>query len=208
MKYKVRLFGSFIQKIFSFKILEVFRAFKRYFHTGYYFNLFNSFGSNSVIEYPITLIGGKYINIGNNVWIGKRGCITAWHSKNLLNTPEISFGDNVIIGDDCHITSCNKIIIGNDVLFGKKVTVTDNSHGRCDNLDELSFHPSKRLVYSKGEVIIGERVWIGDKATILPGVRIGVGAIIGANSVVTKNVPDNCIVAGVPAKIIKKFADQ
>ena len=109
------------------------------------------------------------------------------------------------IGDDCHITSSNKIVIGDNVLFGKKVTVTDNSHGRCDNLDELSFHPIIRDVFSKGAVIIKDRVWIGDKATILPGVTIGEGAIVGANSVVTKDVPDNCIVAGIPAKIIKNF---
>lgn len=63
--------------------------------------------------------------------------------------------------------------------------------------------PLFRPLFSKGPVIIGKNVWIGDKATILPGVTIGDGSIIGANSVVTKDVPAYSVVAGNPAKIIK-----
>lgn len=68
----------------------------------------------------------------------------------------------------------------------------------------MEIPPTQRPVYSKGPVIIGNNVWIGDKATILPNVSIGNGAIIAANSVVTKDVPEYCIVAGNPAKIIKQ----
>ena len=65
--------------------------------------------------------------------------------------------------------------------------------------------PKERDIYSKGIVTIHDNVWVGDKATILPGVEIGYGAIIGANSVVTKNVPEKSIVAGNPAKIIRQY---
>ena len=68
----------------------------------------------------------------------------------------------------------------------------------------MEIPPTQRPVYSKGPVIIGNNVWIGDKATILPNVSIGNGAIIAANSVVTKDVPEYCIVAGNPAKIINR----
>ena len=82
------------------------------------------------------------------------------------------------------------------------MTITDNSHGETD-YDTLLQPPLMRLVTSKGPVIIGKDVWIGDKATILPGVTIGEGAVIAANSVVTKDVPAYSVVAGNPAKVIK-----
>jgi acetyltransferase-like isoleucine patch superfamily enzyme len=65
--------------------------------------------------------------------------------------------------------------------------------------------PTERKVISKGAVIIGENVWIGDKVTILPGVEIGNGVVIGANSVVTKDIPSYCVVGGNPAKVIKQL---
>jgi acetyltransferase-like isoleucine patch superfamily enzyme len=64
--------------------------------------------------------------------------------------------------------------------------------------------PIKRSLFSKGPVIIGDNVWIGDKATILPGVSIGNGAVIAANAVVTKDVPAYSVAAGNPARIIKQ----
>jgi acetyltransferase-like isoleucine patch superfamily enzyme len=83
------------------------------------------------------------------------------------------------------------------------VTITDNSHGRTD-ADSLDVPPAHRDIVSKGPVIIGKNVWIGDKATILPGVKIGDGAVIAANAVVTKDVPAKCVVAGSPARPIAR----
>ena len=71
--------------------------------------------------------------------------------------------------------------------------------------ESMKKSPVEREIYSKGAVRIGNNVWIGDKATILPGVTIGDGVIIGANSVVTKNIPDYCVVGGNPAKVIKSI---
>ncbi len=205
MKRIVQTLGLLLQMLFPYKVIKYARGIKRHLHTGYYIKLFKSVGSNTIIDYPLTLVGAQYITMGSNVWIGKRSCITAWKNNCLKNSPEIVIGNHVSIGDDCHITASNRILIGNDVLLGKKITITDNSHGRCDNLDELFLHPSERAVFSKGPVIIKDRVWIGDKATILPGVTVGSGAIVGANAVVTKDVPANSVVAGSPAIIIKKL---
>ena len=83
------------------------------------------------------------------------------------------------------------------------MTITDNSHGDT-SIDIRSYPPISRPLVSKGKVVIGENVWIGDKATILPGVSIGDGAVIGANAVVTKDVPPYSVVVGNPAKIINK----
>ena len=89
------------------------------------------------------------------------------------------------------------------MLTGKWVTITDNSHGETDK-DTLGMRPQKRTITSKGPVVIGNNVWIGDKATILPGVIIGDGAVIAANAVVTKDVPAYSVVGGNRAKIIMR----
>lgn len=148
------------------------------------------------------LIGAKYISIGVSK-IGKDVILTAYdRASGYIFTPEIIIGDNCNIGEYCHITAIHSIVIGNGVLTGRWVTITDNSHGQT-TYQNLQLPPLKRQPFSKGKVIIGNNVWIGDKATILPGVTIGDGAIIGAGSVVTKDVPPFSVVVGNPAKIIK-----
>jgi acetyltransferase-like isoleucine patch superfamily enzyme len=160
-------------------------------------------GESSLIGYPVTLFGGRHISIGDNVYLGIRGTLTSWYSYNgdIFN-PSISIGDNTSIGDEYHITAINQIHIGCNVLMGKKITITDNSHGEID-FDSLLLSPIDRHLISKGAVIIEDNVWIGDKVTILPNIRIGKNAIIGANSVVTKDIPENSVAAGIPAGVIK-----
>ena len=89
-------------------------------------------------------------------------------------------------------------------MTGKWVTITDNQHGGTD-YESLNIMPSKRLLKSKGAVVIGDNVWLGDKVSVLPGVTIGEGAIVAANSVVTHDVPPFCVVAGCPAKVVRKL---
>lgn len=155
-------------------------------------------------RYPINNIHGtKYITIGKGTDFGKQIVLTAWDQyEDDTFTPEIHIGDRCHFGDYIHITAINRIIIGNGVLTGRWVTITDNSHGET-NHESLTIPPINRRLNSKGPVIIGDNVWIGDKATILPGVTISEGAIIAANAVVTKNIPAFSVAAGNPAKIIK-----
>lgn len=151
------------------------------------------------------LKGTEYLTIGDGSHIQKNVYLTAWDSyKNQKFTPSIIIGKFCSIGAYNHITCINRIEIGDGLLTGKWVTITDNSHGNSDYGD-LNLHPADRYLYSKGPVIIGNNVWIGDKATILPNVKIGDGVIIAANSVVTKDVPAYTVVAGNPAIIIKKL---
>lgn len=113
-------------------------------------------------------------------------------------------GDNCNFGEFNHITCLNRIIIGNGVLTGRFVLITENSHGRT-NGEDIGLPPEQRCIVSKGAVIIGNNVWIGDKVSIMPNVTIGEGAIIAANAVVTHNVPPYTLVAGCPAKVMKKI---
>lgn len=156
----------------------------------------------------ITTFGEDCIVIGDKTRI-ERGCvITAWKRTpdGGAHTPFIQIGKECCFGEFNHITSTNKISIGDNILTGRWVTISDNNHGDI-SYETLHTAPCARPVVSKGPVIIGNNVWIGDKATVLSGVTIGDGAVIGANSVVTKDVPAYCVVAGNPAKIIKRVND-
>jgi len=158
------------------------------------------------INGQITIVGGEYISIGRYGHIDKGCTITAYdHAIDGAKfNPEISIGECCNIGAWNHITAINKIVIGKGFLSGKWVTISDNNHGES-TYDQLQKEPIYRPLKSKGPVIIGDNVWVGEKATILSGVKIGDGAIIAANSVVTKDVPAYCIVAGNPAKVIKEI---
>lgn len=143
----------------------------------------------------------QYIHLGDNNCFGKDLYLTAWEGGQ--NKPMLTIGSNCSFGAYNHITCANKVTIGNGVLTGKWITITDNSHGETDRVS-LEMKPTKRPITSKGPVVIGNNVWIGDKATILPGVTIGDGAVIAANAVVTKDVPAYSVVGGNPAMVIKR----
>jgi acetyltransferase-like isoleucine patch superfamily enzyme len=113
-------------------------------------------------------------------------------------------GNNVNINYDCHIACINKIIIEDNVLLGSRVFITDHFHGQI-NREELVIPPSLRVVSSKGSVTIGMNTWVGEGVSIMPNVKIGKNCIIGSNSVVTKSFPDNSIIGGIPARIIKNI---
>lgn len=170
-----------------------------YVRTGYKSADIGSIGFQSVLFKNVELNGHKNIYIGKRTNIHSFTTLSVWSS-----TGKLLIGDDVSIGSHCHITAINNISIGNGVLLGKNVTITDNSHGN-NILAEVDIMPMYRPHVSKGEVVIEDNVWIGEKATVLPGVRIGKGAVIGANSVVTKDVPSHTIVVGIPARIIKEM---
>lgn len=114
----------------------------------------------------------------------------------------IDYGKPVSIGERCFIQQCctffgrGGIEIGNDVFIGPKVNLITINH---------DVNPDKRSATYGRKIVIEDKVWIGINSTILPGVRIGYGAIVGAGSVVTKNVEPMTIVAGNPARVIKKI---
>lgn len=172
---------------------------------------FKAFPTNSYIGKIGQIHGPGYISIGEHTGFGDWIYLTAWDTfkciidgKEIIQhfKPDLSIGNGCNFGAFNHITCTNRILIGDCILTGKWVTITDNGHGKTD-LDTLHIDPMKRPVSSKGSVIIGNNVWIGDKATILAGVTIGDGAVIAANAVVTKDVPAYCVAAGNPARIIK-----
>lgn len=109
----------------------------------------------------------------------------------------IEIGKECFFNNNCSITAAEKIVIGNQCKFANNLVIVDHDH------EIIKGHATEKLVSKP--IVISNNVWIGANCTILKGVQIGEGAIVAAGSVVTKNVPEHSIVAGVPAKIIKKL---
>lgn len=168
-------------------------------------NFIGHVGYRSTIAYPCSLqgSGGMNIKIGDYTNIQSHCILGCWDSYSGQHyMPSITIGNNCSIGEYNHITACNKITIGDGLLTGRFVYIGDNAHGGL-SVEEANIPPVERKLVSKGDVKIGDNVWIGDKATILGGVTIGNNVIIAANAVVTKDFENNCVIAGVPAEVIK-----
>lgn len=172
-------------------------VFRRALATGRYSSRFRSIGKGIKLAPGMKLGNANHISLGNNVSVMSH-CVLECTGY----SAEMVLGDNISIGEYSHITCAQKMLIGDGLLTGRYVLITDNAHGK-NYPDELNIPPLARRIYSSGPVIIGRNVWIGDKATILPNVKIGDGAVIAANAVVTKNVPPYTVVAGCPARIVK-----
>jgi acetyltransferase-like isoleucine patch superfamily enzyme len=143
--------------------------------------------------------GRKYISIYKNVRIKKYCWLIALKIDEI--DPELVINEGCAIGDYNHIAAVRKVVFGRNVLTANNVYVSDNLHSYEDIHTPIMFQP----VYYKSEVYIGEGSWIGENACII-GARIGKQCVVAANSVVTEDVPDYCVVAGVPARIIKRYS--
>lgn len=164
---------------------------------------FASCGRGALIRLPRVILGGRFMKVGADFdsFPGLRIEAFDRHLDKHFS-PRITIGDRVSINYDCHIGCVNEITIGNDVLLASRVYISDHSHGSQDYHD-IDLPPSARKVFSKGPVVIEDGAWIGEGASILPGVRIGRHAVVGANAVVTRDVPPYTIVGGVPARVLK-----
>lgn len=149
------------------------------------------------------ILGDGRIVVGDDSRVdGKCNIMFAWSAD---CRPEFRIGDRTHIGHECSFTIAKSIRIGNDCLFASGVRVMDSSAHPVD--------PARRL---RGErpldqdirpVVIGDNVWIGAGATILPGVEIGDGSVIAAGAVLTRSVPPGSVAAGVPARILRSAHD-
>ena len=152
------------------------------------------------------------LNIGKNVHFKNKKCLIVGNHIAIGNGAEffpleqghpslIKIGDGVVIGDYNRFASMNSIVIEDNVLFAAYVHITDHSHEyKNPNVPVV-----KQGVYTKGGVRICKGSWIGLRVSILSGVTIGEHSVVAAGSVVTKNVPAFSVVAGIPAKVIKRY---
>ena len=142
---------------------------------------------------------GEAISIRNDAKFDGMEYMDQWKSQKFQ--PRLKIGDNFSMQHNCHIGCIERVEIGDDVLLGSKVYITDHFHGNATK-DDVGVPPIDRPLSSK-PVKIGCKVLIGDNVTILPGVTIGDNVIVGANAVVTKSFPANAVIAGCPAKLLR-----
>jgi acetyltransferase-like isoleucine patch superfamily enzyme len=166
-------------------------------------SLVASVGKGLTVNWPFNGIGYKYMKIGEDFITAPGLRIEAWDEyAGVKHTPEIIIGNNVRLGYNAHIGAISKMKIGNNVLIGSQVLITDHQHGRLTP-ETLQILAIDRPLFSKGDVTIEDNVWIGENACILDGVTIGKNSVIGCNSVITKDVPPNSVVVGVPGRVVK-----
>ncbi len=171
---------------------------------NYYKKRLANIGKNSQIGKNFSIINPDGISIGDNFSGGCDIALWSWNAVNIKGDDcKLIIKNNVSITDRCIISAANRIEIGNGCLLGRDTFITDNSHGENISINELNISPHERNIFSKGTVIIGDNVWTGKNVCIMPNVKIGNGAIIGANSVVTHNIPPYSVAVGSPAKVIK-----
>ena len=180
--------------------IRIINKLNRVFLTLYYSIIFKKLGKNFYIRRPIELQGTERISIGSNVNIGWGAWLAASPHTGFFKECELIIRDGVSIGNFTHIYATKKICIQKNVLIADKVYISDNLHG----YEDVSTPIIKQPIVQKNEVEIGEGSWLGENVCVI-GASIGKHCIVGANSVVTKNIPDYCVIVGAPAKIVKRY---
>lgn len=166
---------------------------------------FLTFKNARLIRFPFRIRGKQFIKIDDGLTTGFNCRIDAFNHNN-FNRPLIKIGKNLEMNDDVHIAAVDSVVIGDNVLIASKVYISDHNHGsyKGEIQDSPLTTPNSRKIYT-APVVIEKNVWLGEFVCILQGVTIGEGSIIGAMSVVSKNIPPYCIAVGSPAKVIKQF---
>lgn len=160
---------------------------------------FASFGRNVRICFPRDIHNPERITIGDDVEILHMGFLAA-------TTPAGGGAASLTIGEGCRLGANNHIYATRSIIFGRKVLtagnvyVADNTHG----YEAFGLPIMEQPVVQMNAVTIGDGAWLGANVCIL-GASVGRGSIIGANSVVTRDIPDGCVAVGAPARIVKRF---
>jgi serine acetyltransferase len=164
---------------------------------------FASFGAGSIIGFPTgALYGEAWIEIGMGTLIGTHVSLSAGMlpGHQLGDQPVLQIGNGCVIGRGSHLVAHHSIVIGDDVFTGPYVYITDQNHNYTD-----PDVPIGRQWPTNTAVSIGSGSWLGAGAIVLPGAQIGRNVVVAAGSVVRGAVPDRCVVAGVPAKVVREY---
>ena len=166
---------------------------------------FGAFGQGSIICFPPnTVFNERYIHIGCETMIGPQVTLSAGMvpGQVCLGDPVVRIGDRCLIGKGSGIVGHFSIEIGDDVWTGHHVYVTDQNHG----YEDVSI-PISRQTMPERPVRIGNGSWIGHGTVVLPGAQIGDHVTIGANSVVSGEIPSFSVAVGNPARVIRRFVE-
>ena len=164
---------------------------------------FGAFGRGSCLAFPPgALFGERWIHIGADTLIGPGVSLSAGMvpGQQMVTDPVVHIGDRCMIGRGSHIVGHFNVHIGDDVHTGPYVYITDQNHGYRD---------PDQVVHSQWPddvpVTIGSGSWLGTGAVILPGTELGRNVVVGAGAVVRGTFPDRCVIAGVPARSVRRY---
>jgi lipopolysaccharide O-acetyltransferase len=145
---------------------------------------------------------GRNFSAGDHLWLE---AITSYNGQ--AHTPELLIGDHANLSDSVHIACLHSITIGDGLLAGSRVLISDHTHGVYTGPNQSSpeTRPTQRPLSSSAPITIGRNVWLGDGVCVLTGASIGDGAIIGANSVVRGPIPAATIAVGAPARVVRRW---
>jgi carbonic anhydrase/acetyltransferase-like protein (isoleucine patch superfamily) len=166
---------------------------------------FREFGGGSIMAFPAgSVFGQKWITVGSDTLIGAQVTMSAGlvPGQDLGPDPVLRIGDRCVIGRGSHIVAHMSVRIEDDVWTGPYVYITDQNHGYAD-----PDMPIGRQIPVNRPVSIGAGSWLGAGVIVLPGARIGRNVVVAAGSVVRGEVPDRCVVAGAPAKIVREYTE-
>jgi serine acetyltransferase len=164
---------------------------------------FAAFGRGSMATFPQgSVFGERWITVGEDTLIGAFVSLSAGMvpGQDLGPVPVLRIGDRCVIGRGSHIVAHHSLVIGDDVFTGPYVYITDQNHSYAD-----PDVPIGRQMPQNAAVRIGSGSWLGAGAVVLPGARVGRNVVIAAGSVVRGTVPDHCVVAGVPARVVRTY---
>ena len=165
----------------------------------YYKRYFGEIGQRSKIINPMRLSNVQNIFIGDDVMINHHAFLLTRRMES-GRPPRLVIDSGAVLGHFNHITCVDSVHIGKKVLVADKVHISDNSHVYADpNIPIID-----QSFFSKGAVSIGDGTWIGENASI-QSCRIGKHCVVGSNSVVTRDIPDYTVVAGAPARVIRRL---
>ena len=164
---------------------------------------FSAFGEGSLLAFPTgTVYNERYVSVGAGTMIGPYVSLSAGMApgQEMLTSPVVRIGDRCVIGRGSHIVGHWSIDIGDDVQTGPYVYITDQNHS-YEEPDE----PIGRQPPVEAGVSIGAGSWLGAHTVVLPGAQVGRHVVVAAGAVVRGQVPDHCVVAGVPARVVRRW---
>lgn len=168
----------------------------------FYRLIFKQFGRGSCIRKPLLILNPNFISIGERVFIRDGVRLEVVRSSD-ARIPELVIGNDTNIEQNVHIVCQSRVRIGANVSITANCAVVDVTHPFSDIRDPQKI--GSRIKDENSFVEIGDGSFVGFGAVILPNVRIGMHSVIGANSVVTKDIPDYTVAGGIPAVVLKRF---
>ena len=183
------------------KLIHTFEKLRAKTYTFLLFPCFRSVGKRSTVYPPLRFNNLKMIRIGHFVTVHPNCWLQAVGGVDPQSDPKLIVKNHVSIGMSSTISAAHRIVIEDHVLMARNVFISDHLHGYEDVDRPVALQPIAKV----SAVTIGSGSWLCQNSVILPGVTIGRNCVVGANSVVNADVPDYSVVAGAPAKVVKRY---